>query len=443
MSIDTEKTSELVYGEGELPPPATAVTGVIISMALIAVGNGLMFAFIPLSLAAKGFSPAWAGTMITTLSAGGIAGCFLTGVLVARVGHARVFMTLSALVILSNVILGLTTIPLSWAAARAIYGFAVTGLFIVAQSWLNDVVGNEIRGRVMAIFYFAYVIGIGCGSYLIAYIDVSGPLAPMVSITFAALSIIPVGLTRLRAPAPPETASIAIKAVWSVSPVALVAMFAVGGLTMMVAGFTPIHLTASGYDKSDIALLMLAMPLGMLVVQLPAGWISDRTDRRFVLLAAAVAVGVAGGFAYAMDGSPITILILIYVIWAGSTESIFSIANAHASDRAEKRDLVQVASTMLFAWSLSGFLIPGAATTLTAVYGTATFIILAIVIAGLFAVFVAWRLIASEAVPSMESGTFTPMTAQTPVPADLAYQLETSETGQQNSAQKASTVLKR
>lgn len=429
VDIKAETTDELEYGAGELPTPAIAVTGIIISMALIAVGNGLMFAFIPLRLAAEGFEPAWAGTMITALSAGGIAGCFLTGVMVARVGHARVFMTLSALIILSNVILGLADLPLLWAGARGMYGFAISGLFIVAQSWLNDVVGNDIRGRVMSIFYVAYVIGIGCGSYLIAYIDIGGSLAPTISIAFAALSIIPVGLTRLRPPAPPETSSIALRQVWRVSPVALVGMFAVGGLTMMVAGFSPIHLSASGYSKSDIALMMLAMPLGTLLVQLPAGWFSDRVDRRYVLIGAAVAVAAAGLLAYVFDGSPITLLIFIYVVWAGSTESIFSIANAHASDRAEKRDLVQVASTMLFAWSVSGFVIPAMATMLTAIFGTVTFIILAIVIAMVFAGFVAVRLLSAKAVPADETGTFAPMSAQAPVPADLAYWPEETVAG--------------
>ena len=424
MNTHVEPTDELEYGAGELPTPAIAVTGVIVSMALIAVGNGLMFAFIPLRLAAEGFEPAWAGAMITALSAGGIAGCFLTGHLVARAGHARVFMTLSALIIVSNVILGLATVPLSWASGRFMYGFAISGLFIVAQSWLNDVVGNEIRGRVMAIFYVAYVIGIGCGSYMIAYIDITGSLAPTISIAFAAFSIVPVGLTRLRPPSPPETASIAIGSVWRISPVALIGMLAVGGLTMMVAGFSPIHLTASGYSKSDIALMMLAMPLGTLLVQLPAGWISDRMDRRYVLLTAAVVVALAGCFAWFMDGSPISVLIFIYIVWAGSTESIFSIANAHASDRAERKQLVQVASTMLFAWSLSGFLIPGIATLLTAAFGTATFIVLAVAIAVVFGIFVIWRLAMANPVPADESGTFAPMSAQAPVPADLAYSPE-------------------
>ena len=133
-------------------------------MALIAVGNGLMFAYIPVRLGADGFAPTWAGGILTGLSAGGIAGCLLTGVLVRRIGHARAYMVLSALIVLSNAGVAAGPHPALWIAARALYGFAICAMFIVAQSWLNDAVGNAIRGRVMAVFYVSYIVGMGIGS---------------------------------------------------------------------------------------------------------------------------------------------------------------------------------------------------------------------------------------------------------------------------------------
>ena len=133
-------------------------------MALVAIGNGLMFAYIPVRLGAAGFAPTWAGAILTGLSAGGIAGCLLTGPLVRRVGHARAFMICSALIVLSNALVGAGVYPFLWIAARVLYGFAICALFIVAQSWLNDAVGNAIRGRVMAAFYVCYIVGLGLGS---------------------------------------------------------------------------------------------------------------------------------------------------------------------------------------------------------------------------------------------------------------------------------------
>jgi len=141
-----------------------AIASVIAAMGLIAIGNGLLFAYIPVRLESDGFPPTWAGTVLTLLSAGGMAGCLLTGRIVRRVGHARAFMTFAAVIILSNVAIGAGAHPVVWTASRAVYGFAINGMFIVAQSWLNDVVENRIRGRIMAAFYVTYEVGLGVGA---------------------------------------------------------------------------------------------------------------------------------------------------------------------------------------------------------------------------------------------------------------------------------------
>ena len=403
------------------PRVLVAVASVILSMALIAVGNGLMFAYIPVRLGADGFAPTWAGGILTGLSAGGIAGCLLTGTIVRRIGHARAYMVLSALIVLSNAGIAAKADPIVWIAARALYGFAICALFIVSQSWLNDAVGNAIRGRVMAVFYVSYVVGMGLGSFMMGWLDIGTAQAPFVGIVFTALSMLPVGLTRLAQPPAPKAASVALRRAWQISPVGITGMFAVGGLSMMIAGFAPIHATAKGFTQQEVAALMVAMPLGTLLLQIPFGWISDRTDRRYVLIAASLLVAVAGITAARFDAATLMVILLIYVIWSGSAESIYSLASAHASDRAPKEDLVALSSTMLFAWSVSGFVIPALGTTLTALYGTQSFIYVAIAIALIYAVFVVWRVISARPVPAAETGSFAPMTAQAPLAVDLAF----------------------
>jgi MFS family permease len=407
--------------QGSPSAPAIAIASVVLSMALVAVGNGLMFAYIPVRLGADGFDPTWAGLIVTGLSAGGLAGCILTGPLVRRVGHARAFMVLSALIVLSNAAVGAGPHPLSWIAARALYGFAICGLFIVAQSWLNDAVANAIRGRVMAVFYVAYVAGLGVGYATLALIDIRAADAPLIGIAFTALSILPVGLTRLAQPPAPQAASVAIVRAWRISPVGVAGMLAVGGLSMTISGFAPIHATAKGYSQADVALLLSAMPVGTLILQIPLGWISDRTDRRYVLIAASALALAAGLFALGFDSGALAALVVIYIVWDGASESIYSLASAHAADRAGKDDMVALSSSLLFAWSLAGFIVPGIVTGLSAVYGTQAFIYVAIVIAAAFCLFVLWRVVAMAPVPSAETGNFAPMSAQAPLPVELAF----------------------
>jgi MFS family permease len=418
------KQIALEAGAARQPRALVAIASVIVSMALVAVGNGLMFAYIPVRLGADGFAPTWAGGILTGLSAGGIAGCLLTGVIVRRIGHARAYMVLSALIVLSNAGVAADAHPVLWIAARALYGFAICAMFIVAQSWLNDAVGNSIRGRVMAVFYVSYIVGMGIGSALMGALDIGSAQAPLIGIVFTALSMLPIGMTRLAQPPAPEAASVAMRRAWQISPVGVAGMLAVGGLSMMIAGFAPIHATAKGFTQQEVATLMFAMPLGTLLFQIPLGWISDRTDRRYVLIAASLLVAVAGIAAARYDAATLTVILIIYVVWSGASESIYSLSSAHANDRATKNDLVALSSSMLFAWAVSGFLIPGLGTALTAVYGTQSFIYVAIVIAVAYAFFVLWRVMAARPVPADETGSFAPMTAQAPVAVDLAFSAE-------------------
>ncbi|MGN6769562.1 MAG: MFS transporter [Rhizobiaceae bacterium] len=426
---------EIVEQEGAAPASLVAIASVIAAMGLIAIGNGLLFAYIPVRLESDGFPPTWAGMVLTLLSAGGMAGCLLTGRIVRRVGHARAFMTFAAIIILSNVAIGAGTHPVVWTASRAVYGFAINGMFIVAQSWLNDVVENRIRGRIMAAFYVTYEVGLGVGAFALRFVDLQSAMAPIIGVVFAALAILPVGMTRLPPPPPPKSAAVAFRRAWSISPVGVAGMLAVGGLSMMVSGFTPIHAAATGYSQADVATLLFAMPIGTLLFQIPFGWISDRTDRRYVIITASALVVLGGLAASRFDGSALPLMMLIYVVWSGSTESIYSLSSAHANDRADKDDLVPLASTMLFAWSLSGFVVPAIATALTAVYGTAAFMWIAVVIAIVFCLFVGWRIARQGSVPTAESGSFSPLAAQVPLPVELAFApLEESgeDTGEAN-----------
>ncbi|RUZ16899.1 MFS transporter, partial [Mesorhizobium sp. M7A.F.Ca.CA.001.04.1.1] len=185
--------------------------------------------------------------------------------------------------------------------------------------------------------------------------------------------------------------------------------------------FAPIHATAKGYSQADVALLLSAMPLGTLILQIPLGWISDRTDRRYVLIAASALAMVAGLFALGFDGGALAALVVIYIVWDGASESIYSLASAHAADRAGKDDMVALSSSLLFAWSLSGFVVPGIVTALSAVFGTQAFIYVAVLIAAAFCLFVLLRVFTTRAVPVGETGSFAPMTAQAPLPVELAF----------------------
>lgn len=389
-------------------------------MALLAVGNGLLFAYIPVQLSASGFPPWVAGATVTAMAAGGLLACLTTGWAVRRVGHARAFGAMTACVILSVLLIALGTVPLLWVGARALYGFAATGLFIISQSWLNDACVNEWRGKVIALFYMLYVIAIGCGGFLLRFLPLDGATVPLTGIFFAALALLPVSLTRLPAPPPPASIRIAVASVWKISPVGLVGMFAAGGLTMLLQGFAPIYVADAGYTKAEVGLMVFLMQFGLLAVQYPLGALSDRMDRRHMLIAAGILMLLSAWAGYHVDPARFVLLVIILAVWTGSTESVYAIANAHANDRADPEYYVSLSSTMLVAWSLSALIMPALATALIPVLGTRVFMLMSMGLALSYSLFVVYRVFRRDPTPPEDAGHYQQVSAQMPLTTELA-----------------------
>ncbi|MCA1438714.1 MFS transporter [Ensifer sp. IC4062] len=396
------------------PSSLMSIASIVASMTAVAIGNGMMLAYVPFVLT-RSEAPDWVpGAAVTAIAFGGLLGCIMAGPLIRRVGHARAFSCSMALVILAAVLISLGVHPLLWIFARGLYGAAANTNFIITQSWLNHASDNHWRGKAMALFYMAYVIGLGAGAWLFGRIPVDGNLAPIVTIFFTAIAILPIGLTRLPTPPTPGKVSIDFALAWRNSPVALIGVLASGGLSMLVQGFTPIYAAANAVSQTNVATLMFVMQFGLLVIQYPMGALSDRIDRRIVLIATCALIVAAGLAALVASFDSLLLLILVFALFAGAVETVYSIANAHANDRTDPADFVPLASTMLVAWSTGATVVPMLVTALTPAFGAQLFIHATILVAILYAVFVLVRLRIRERVPPQLCDTFELRSAQVP-----------------------------
>ena len=334
------------------------------------------------------------------LAFGGLIGCVVGGPLIRRVGHARLFACSMAVVIIAAVLIAADLPPVWWIFARGLYGAASNVNFIIAQSWLNHAASNEWRGRAMSFFYMAFVLGLGVGAWVFGQIPTDGNLAPLAVVFVTALSILPIGLTRLPNPPPPASVSVNIPMAWRISPVGLVGVLASGGLSMVIQGFTPIYAATNHVAQKDIALMVLVMQTGLLFVQYPLGMLSDRIDRRFVLLITCGLIVAAGVAALFVSFSTLILLMLVFLVFGGSVETVYSVANAHSNDRADPGDFVPLSSTLLVAWSTAATIVPLGVTLATPVFGQHTFIYAVMLVAVAYGAYVVWRLREREAVPA-------------------------------------------
>jgi len=304
--------------------------------------------------------------------------------------------------------------PLYWILARGLYGAAANVNFIIAQSWLNHAASNEWRGRAMSFFYMAFVLGLGGGAWLFGQVPADSNLAPLIVVFVTALSILPIGLTRLPTPPAPASVSVDIVKAWRISPVGLVGVLASGGLSMVVQGFTPIYATLNGVTQQEVALLMLVMQTGLLFIQYPLGIISDRLDRRVVLLITCGLIVVAGLAALMVSFTTFILLMIVFLVFGGAVETVYSVANAHANDRADPGDFVPLSSTLLVAWSTAATIVPLCITFLAPVFGQQTFIYAIILVALAYGAYVVWRLKERGPAPEAERESHEVRSAQMP-----------------------------
>jgi MFS family permease len=396
-----------------------SIASIVFSMTLAAIGSGIMFAYVPFMLTHSD-APSWAaGGAVTAVAFGGLVGCVVGGPLIRRVGHARLFACSMAMVILAAVMIAADLPPFWWIFARAVYGAAANVNFIIAQSWLNHAASNEWRGRAMSFFYMAYVLGLGCGAWIFGQIPTDGNLAPLAVVFFTSLAILPIGLTRLPNPPAPARVNVDIKMAWRISPVGLIGVLASGGLSMVVQGFVPIYAATNQVQQTDVAMLMFVMQTGLLFVQYPLGILSDRMDRRYVLLIACAIIVAAGFAALFSSFSHLYLLMFVFMVFGGSVETVYSIGNAHANDRADPGDFVPLSSTLLVAWSTAATIVPLAVTILTPILGDRTFIGAAMAVAVAYAIFVVRRLSERGPAPEADRETFEVRSAQIPNAAML------------------------
>ncbi len=390
-----------------------AVSGIIFSTTVMSAASGLLFAYVPTKLIDLGFETWVAASMTPAVALGGLFGCFAIGPLLRLSGHARVFMLLYALIEMSMLTVALFSSPWVWLAARVGYGFAINGVFILAQSWLHNASTDEIRGRVISMFYLGYVLGYGVGSYSIGFMDTDGYIAPIVATFIVAVATIPVAMTCLPQPAPPEAITVNIKKVWNISPVGLAGMFTVGGVTMLMQSFAPIYVKTQGFSTADVGLLMLCMQLGLLVVQLPMGALSDRMDRRLVLLIVSGGACCIAIFGLTSHGYLSFIMMaLMFAIWNGCNETLYSVSSALANDRADPSQYVLLSSTQMIVWSLAAFIFPTIATVALPFIPIQSFMGFCGFIIFVYGLFVLYRIRRrSKEVPPQDRDTILPGTA--------------------------------
>ena len=336
-------------------------------MILLMISNGLLVTLLTLRADGLGFSESTIGLIQSAYPVGSLIGCLIAPKLIMRVGHIRIFAAFASIASATALIHLVTNDPLSWGAMRLLQGFCFSGLYIVAESWLNGSASNETRASLLSTYFITQTGGVMIGQLLLNLSSPEGIFLFIVVSVLISFSLVPMLVSASAIPpyVPPERISLA--ELFRLSPMGLTGSFLNGiGQTALYIALA-LYGRAIGLSAGAIGGLIGFMTLGGMLFQFPLAKLSDRLDRRLVIVGApGLAIPVCL-FLATME-SPVDNSILLFALVAvlgGLTLPIYSICMAHMNDHLKPGQVVAASGTlvlilavgMTFGPTLGGFAI--------------------------------------------------------------------------------------
>jgi len=323
------------------------ITALLCSAAILLMGNGLQSTLLPLRAQIQTFSTIDIGILGSAYYSGFAAGCFFAPYLVRRVGHIRCFAAMVAIASTAPLAHSLFPLPGLWWVVRGLSGFCLAALFMIIESWLNEKATNENRGVVFSTYTIINLTVMTLGQLMInIYPPGSFALFALASM-LVSLAAVPLALTKASAPAPIQTVKIRLFYLFSLSPIGAVGALLVGAQQGAFWSMAPVFAERIGLDTFFITLFMSLTVLGGALGQWPLGRLSDRLDRRHVLIGAAAlaaAIGIAIRFNTPTIGHGILVFAMLYGI---TSFPLYSICAAHMNDHVKDGGFVEASSGLL------------------------------------------------------------------------------------------------
>ena len=340
--------------------PAGGARSVIISLATLMIGFGLVGSVLGVR-GTEEFSAAVVGLAGSVHYAGFLAGAFVIPALVSSVGHIRVYSALASATSVIVLVFPYALNAPTWVSIRLLFGLCISGMYIVAESWLNSVSTNETRGRLLAAYLVTVNSAVAAGQLLLSATGAIGVFPFVLGSAVMSLSVVPLALTRAPAPSlPPVTERPPIREVLRLAPLGPVTSI-ISGIGVGVAiGMGPAYGVAAGMSVDQIAVLVAAGMIGGVLLQWPVGAVSDRVPRRQVILWIAVlSSAVALGGLAVRPGSVGTFV--TFGLFAALSFPLYSLAISHVNDVIDPELQVPASAVLVMSYGLGSVIGPVAA----------------------------------------------------------------------------------
>ena len=401
----------------------------LIGVLLLMLGNGMQTTLLGVRGAAEFESTTTMSWIMSGYFVGFLGGSRLAPELIRRVGHVRVFAALGSLISAALVLFAAFSNPIVWLLLRVVVGFCFSGVYVVAESWLNDKSTNNTRGTALSAYMIVQMLGIVAAQGMLNLGDPNGYFLFVIASVLVSISFAPILLSVSPAPVCESASPMSLRELIRFSPLGAFGAFCVGGLFGAIFAMGAVYGTEAGLSLGQISVFIACIYLGGLTCQFPIGWLSDRVDRRqLILWTAVVCSAVTGAAILYADQYPV--LLAVAFVMGGIINPLYSLIIAYTNDMLDPANMASGAGCMIFiggVGAIGGPLVAGAMMVQFGPNGFFGYISLGTALLALFTVF---RMAVRTSAPIDQPAAFTPVSqACSPVAVDMAqeYALDLQE----------------
>lgn len=399
----------------------------LLGMMLLMVGNGLQGTLLGVRGGIEGFSTFDMSIVMSAYFAGFLGGSRLAPEMIRRVGHVRVFAALASFISAILILYPAFAHPVAWALGRVVIGFCFSGVYVTAESWLNNSADNTNRGKTLSVYMIVQMFGIVCAQVLLVMGDAGGYALFIVASVLVSISFAPILLSISPTPAFETTKPMPLKTLIKTSPLGCFGMFLLGGVFSAQFGMSAVYGMAAGLTIVQISMFVSSIYVGALLMQYPIGWFSDYIDRRVVILIVAAVGGAMSLVGFVFDHYFGALLVAAFVI-GGTSNPLYSLLIAYTSDYLEADDMAAASGGLIFINGMGAIMGPLVTGWMMDIFGTQAFFMVIAVLMLTLTGYAGYRM-TQRSRDGIEDGAYAAvMPSASPVAVEVAseYYIETS-----------------
>ena len=344
--------------ESTTPPredrnPWAAMAGIIATVTVFAVAQGLTYPLLSFILERQGTTPGLIGLSAAMTPLGFIVSAPFIPALALPVGGARLAILCSTLAALTLIAIAWTQDVWAWMPLRFLLGFFANPLYVISETWLISITPAPRRGRIMGLYSSIVSGGFAIGPLSLGLVGTQGWPPFMIGIgAFLLCGLIVVAVVPRLPQMPHDGAATSVGGFFALAPLLLFAVFTAAAFEQVLLSLFAVYGAALGSAEERIASLITCFVAGNAVLQIVLGRVAEQFGSTRTMSFCALA-SLAGCLLLRSIFDSWLIWPLVFV-WGGVSFGIYTISLIQLGERFSGLALIAGNAAFAFVWGIGG-----------------------------------------------------------------------------------------